>query len=152
MLFFGCDTKKFRTQDSIKLIEYAFNTYEMVNIHDMIYSKFNLWKTDSGNKFNIIKGTSNNLDVSLADIEYTKIPIKKEDLQNIIININCSYNLESPVLNGTPIGKLTVSIKDDVLYDIDIIATNTIKRKSYFNYLIYLLKNIPSILETNFIV
>lgn len=152
MLFFGCDTKKFRTQDSIKLIEYAFNTYEMVNINDIIYSKFNSWKTDNGNKFNIIKGTSNNLDVSLADIEYTKIPIKKEDIQNIIININCSYNLESPVLSGTTIGKLTVSIKDDVLYDINIISTNTIKRKSYFNYLIYLLKNIPSILETNFIV
>ena len=32
----GCDTKKFRTQDSIKLIEYAFNSYTRVNIEETI--------------------------------------------------------------------------------------------------------------------
>ena len=32
----GADTKKFRTQDSIKLIEYAFKNFEMINIKEKI--------------------------------------------------------------------------------------------------------------------
>ena len=43
MLYFGCDTKKFRTSDSIKLIEYAFSNFEYLDMQKLIDSKINEW-------------------------------------------------------------------------------------------------------------
>ena len=36
----GADTKKIRTQDSIKLINYAYKYYEPVNIREIVEEKF----------------------------------------------------------------------------------------------------------------
>ena len=36
IILLGADTKKFRTQDSIKLIEYAFSNFEMVDINSIV--------------------------------------------------------------------------------------------------------------------
>ena len=41
----GADTKKFRTKDSISLIEYTFNTFEHINIEEFINKEFEKWKT-----------------------------------------------------------------------------------------------------------
>ena len=141
----GCDTKKFRTQDSIKLIEYAYKNYEMVDIYDIINSKFNTWKNDNLSKFNINKGITNNLDISLSKIENNKIPIKKENIKDIDVNINCTYNIDSPIYANTPIGNLNLSIKDTDIINLDIIVNNTIRKKSSFDYFKYLINNlIPS--------
>ena len=40
----GADTKKDRTKDSVKLIEYAFANYEIVNIEEKINTEFENWK------------------------------------------------------------------------------------------------------------
>lgn len=142
----GCDTKKFRTQDSIKLIEYTFKNYEMVNISDIINSKFSSWKKDNLSKFNVIKGISNNLDVSLSKIENNKIPIKKENVKDITIDINCTYNIESPIYENNSIGNLSLYINDETIFNLDIIVNNTIKKRSTFDYFSYLIKSIiPSI-------
>ena len=139
------DTKKFRTQDSIKLIEYAYKNYEMVDIYDIINSKFNTWKNDNLSKFNINKGITNNLDISLSKIENNKIPIKKENIKDIDVNINCTYNIDSPIYANTPIGNLNLSIKDTDIINLDIIVNNTIRKKSSFDYFKYLINNlIPS--------
>lgn len=141
----GCDTKKFRTQDSIKLIEYAYKNYEMVNISDIINSKFNSWKNDNSSKFNINKGITNNLNVSLSKLENNKIPIKKENIKDIAVNINCTYTIDSPIYANTPIGNLTLSIKDTDIINLDIIVNNTIRKKTSFDYFKYLINNlIPS--------
>lgn len=141
----GCDTKKFRTQDSIKLIEYAYKNYEMVNIGDIINSKFDTWKNDNSSKFNINKGITNNLDVSLSKLENIKIPIKKENIKDIAVSINCTYTIDSPIYANTPIGNLTLSIKDTDIINLDIIVNNTIRKKTSFDYFKYLINNlIPS--------
>ena len=40
----GCDTKKLRTSDSIKLIEYTFSNFEYVNIQEKIDTELENWK------------------------------------------------------------------------------------------------------------
>lgn len=142
----GADTKKFRTQDSVKLIEYTFKNYEMVDIYTMINSEFESWKKDNLSNFNIIKAASNNLELSLDKIENNKIPIKNEDVKDISIDINCSYTLNSPIFANTSIGNLTLSIKDDVILNLDILCSNDIKKKSVVDYFSQLIINfIPSI-------
>lgn len=41
----GADTKKIRTADSIKLIEYAFSAYEYIDVNQKIEEEFQRWKT-----------------------------------------------------------------------------------------------------------
>lgn len=144
----GCDTKKFRTQDSIKLIEYAFSNYEVVNISDIINSKFNSWKDNNLSKFNIIKGTSNKLDITLSNVTIDKIPIKKDDVKDINVNITCQYNLNSPVYKNSKVGNLTVGIKNDILFDLDIVSSNDIKRKSCFDYFSSFMCNFANTFES----
>lgn len=142
----GCDTKKFRTQDSIKLIEYTYKNYEMIDIYSIINSNFESWKKDNISKFNINKGISNDLNLSLSSIKNKKIPIKKDTIKDITVTINCSYNLDSPIYKDTKIGNLTLSTKDDVIADLDILVINDIKKKSLFNYFNQLLSTmVPSI-------
>ena len=40
----GADTKKIRTLDSIKLIEYAYKNYEVIDIEKNIKEQFENWK------------------------------------------------------------------------------------------------------------
>ena len=49
----GADTKKFRTKDSISLIEYVYSNYELVNLEELINQKFDEWS-----KINESKQTS----------------------------------------------------------------------------------------------
>ena len=50
----GADTKKFRTKDSISLIEYTYKNFERYNIEDVICKKFEDWKSE--NIINVEKG------------------------------------------------------------------------------------------------
>ena len=136
----GADTKKFRTQDSTKLIEYAFNNFEMVNIKDIINKNFNNWKEQNSSKFNIIKGKTNNIQLSLLNIPYELIPVNKKDISNIEINTDCNFNLVAPVTRNQTIGTLNVIINKESVLKLDILNTITIDKKnitSYFKDLIY---------------
>jgi len=144
----GCDTKKFRTQDSIKLIEYAYKNFQMINIYDIITSNFESWKKDNMLKFNINKGISNNIDISLSSIENKEIPIKNDNIKDITVNINCSFNLDSPIYKDTKIGNLTLSTEDDIIVHLDIIVNNSIKKKSPFDYFKQLVINIAPSIES----
>lgn len=57
----GADTKKFRTKDSIKLIEYAFENFELFNAENKLSTYFEEWKNVHMDSFIIEKGSSNNL-------------------------------------------------------------------------------------------
>ena len=131
----GADTKKFRTQDSIKLIEYTYNNYETVNIKNIINSEFEKWKFNNLSSFNIIKGTSNNIDVKLSDLKNEIIPVKKQNIKDINININCNYTYMAPLHANDILGNLIVNIDDKEVIKLDILNTLDIERKNIFNYL-----------------
>ena len=105
----GADTKKIRTEDSIKLIEYAFANYKYININEKIQNEFKKWK----NKFhiNVIKGEEKNIDFILDEIPYTEIPIKKSDENAIQVEITCENTLQAPVEQGKQIRKIATKYK-----------------------------------------
>ena len=82
----GADTKKFRTSDSIKLINYCFTNYEVVNIKKLLDDKFNKWKENNSNYFSILKGNSNFVEISLEDLKTPNIPIKEITVKAAIKN------------------------------------------------------------------
>lgn len=146
----GADTKKFRTQDSIKLIEYAYNNYETINIKEIIDSKFKNWKSHNLSSFNVIKGISNNIDVTLSPLENDVIPVKKDNIKDIDININCNYTQNAPLYSNHVLGNLIVNINNKEVIKLNILNTIDIDKKNIFNYFKELSTNYIYYLESLF--
>ena len=146
----GADTKKFRTQDSIKLIEYTFNNYQNINIKRIIDSKFENWKSKNLSKFTIKKGISNKIELSLSNIENETIPIRNDEVNAINIEINCNKELEAPLKENKKIGELIVNINNKKVINLDIMNTINIKKKNPLNYFKYISLNYIDYLENIF--
>lgn len=146
----GADTKKFRTQDSIKLIEYTFNNYQNINIKRIIDSKFENWKSKNLSKFTIKKGISNKIELSLSNIENETIPIRNDEVNAINIEINCNKELEAPLKENKKIGELIVNINNKKVINLDITNTINIKKKNPLNYFKYISFNYIAYLENIF--
>ncbi len=129
----GADTKKFRTQDSIKLLNYSLNNFTYVNINKIIKDEFNKWIESNTDYFDVYKGISNNLTLSCPQLNHSQIPINIDDKNKISISINCTKNLIAPVLENEKIGGLTVMINDEVIYSLDICSKNSIEKKNIIN-------------------
>ena len=124
----GADTKKIRTKDSTKLIEYTFKNYETVALEEKIKSEFNNWVNCSN--FEIIKGCNNNLDLQLQDIPYKSIVLKKG--QDISFQINATYIFSAPLNENTHIGTLQVKSNNKILLELNITNSNKIEKKNIF--------------------
>lgn len=100
----GADTKKDRTRDSIKLIEYAFSNYQMIDLKYMIEDEFDTLVDKS--KFVINKGINNNLKIDLEENDISYYPVHKEDVKDIKIEIELRDKLEAPVYQNDNIRKI----------------------------------------------
>lgn len=139
----GCDTKKDRTLDSINLINYTFNNFSMVNIKDIINKNFDDWKKEHLNSFNINKGVSSNLDLYFneSDIPYNSMLVNNSSLDKIFTSINYTSNFEAPLCENTVIGVMEVNLNDKNLFNLNILNSNTIERKSTLFYIEHFMKN-----------
>ena len=131
----GCDTKKQRTSDSTKLIEYAFQNYTRINIEEKIKKEYENWKQINQNRIYINKAEQKTIQLGISEIKTKEIPIKKGEEKNITIEINAIYNYEAPLLKGTKIGNIIVKNNEEIIETIDIICEKTIEKKNYFTYL-----------------
>lgn len=144
----GADTKKFRTTDSIKLIEYTFKNYEYINIDDEINKKFINWKNENQNYFNIIKGCSSNLQIGYTISESPFIPIKKDDIESLKISIQINKNITAPIYENDIIGNIEVSSNSGYILHCNIVANNNINKKDIFDYLTLFFKNYSTSLNS----
>lgn len=144
----GCDTKKFRTQDSIKLIEYTFKNFEYINIFEKINEQFEKWKLENIENFTIYKGISNDLELKHSDIKNPIIPIKKDEIKLININIYSNNYWNAPIKENTVIGKIAVTVNNNEVISLDILNNNTIENKSFAVYILEILRNYSSILNS----
>lgn len=137
----GADTKKIRTTDSIKLIEYCFENFELVNIKDIIESEFEDWLQNNFNGIEIIKGVSETPVLTLENNSIGTMPIKKEEIKNIKVNIETVSTIFAPLHIGDKLGNLTVCINNKELYDVRIISKNEIRKKEVMDYFTEMLSN-----------
>lgn len=144
----GADTKKFRTQDSIKLIEYAFSNFEMIDINNLIEENFSKWQAQSSNLFFINKGFSNAVETYLQKCPYSKYPINKSSLKDVKFEIDCSYNFEAPLLENTIIGTLNCNVNEIEICKLNIYTKKSIPKKDIFFYLHVFMKNYNIYLES----
>lgn len=128
------DTKKFRTSDSIKIIEYVYNNYQYVNIKDMVDEKFNDWCLINKNRIIINKSQNDNLELYISKLENDIIPLKKDEIDNINIEINSLYYFDAPVAKDTVFGNLKVMLGDEVIDIVEIKNSNIINKKNVWDY------------------
>ena len=147
----GADTKKDRTKDSIKLIEYCFNNFELFNIKEKIQSEFENWKLCNSSSFSVAKGISNDISLKLTNLPYDFFPIKHEHSDDISIYIYCTYNLEAPLEENSIIGYLSVSLDGKNIITLNIRNTNYIPEKNCNDFFIQMIKNYIYNLESIFL-
>lgn len=134
----GADTKKLRSQDSIKLIEYAFNNYTIVDLDNKFNDTF--LKLKLNNKISVFKGLSDITEVYLQDLP-SMVCVKKNEVDNLTLSVNYASSLEAPVEKDYIIGSITANIEDNILISRNILTSHYIARKNILDYLSYFLKN-----------
>ena len=96
----GADTKRIRTQDSIKLIEYAYENYEKIDISKIAKEKFEEWELAYGNETYINKGIKNTVGLRLENGKKSVYPINKKDINNVNVEISSIKYFEAPIEEG----------------------------------------------------
>lgn len=149
----GADTKKFRTQDSVKLINYIFNNFKSINIENIINKSFDNWKNKNLDKIVLSKSTSKTIEFSIKpnidcpiSTENCYIPVRKDLINNISVNIDCPLYFETPIHTNSKLGTINVHVTDYCNFEYYICNTAEIKHKSWNNYFLNFFKNYSNIL------
>lgn len=131
----GSDTKKIRTQDSAKLINYSFNNFTLIDLESKIKEKYNYFKKYIEPNIEIYKAKPEiKFDTYLSNITYKKYPMKKNSIYNINITLDSTDYLEAPIPKNYSIGKISIFIGNDYLFDCKILVKSDIDRKDFFYY------------------
>ena len=139
------DTKKFRTADSIKLIEYVYKNYELLNIKEIVDEKFVKWCEINKNRITINKCKNNNMNLYISNLKNDIIPVKKEDIDEVDIEINNLFYFEAPVEKDTIIGSLKVVLEGEIIDVIEVKNSNIVEKKDVLDYI----KIFPFVLNGN---
>lgn len=137
----GADTKKIRTSDSIKLIEYAFKNFQLVDVEEKVLQQFEEWNRINSNRIIINKCKNSNIKLELDEINNKKMAIKNTDLDNITIEINAIYYFEAPIEKNQIIGTAKVKLGEEVIEVLNIRNINKIEKKQVGDYIMEFLAN-----------
>ena len=137
----GADTKKIRTSDSIKLIEYAFKNFQLVDVEEKVLQQFEEWNRINSNRIIINKCKNSNIKLELDEINNKKMAIKNTDLDNITVEINAIYYFEAPIEKNQIIGTAKVKLQEEVIEVLNIRNINKIEKKQVEDYIMEFLAN-----------
>jgi len=143
----GADTKKIRTTDSIKLIEYTFKNFQQVNVKTKIEEEFNNWKSVNSGRIVIEKGIKNGIDLKLGEYNLETYTIKNNTENLFNIEINAKLELVAPIEEYTKIGDLIFSYNKEKILNIPILTAETVKKKGIVDYILEMTRNYSCYLE-----
>lgn len=128
----GADTKKIRTMDSMKLIEYTYENYEQVDISKLVEEKYKEWENNY--KITINKGIKNDVQTKLGEQKYIMYPVNKTYIEHIELVVKDINYAEAPLLKDTILGSIDVVINNEVIYTVNILADEEIRKKDIKDY------------------
>lgn len=139
----GADTKKIRTQDSIKLIEYAYKNYHVIDLEKIVQEQFENWKQLNEKCIYINKGKTNQIHLELEEMQYKTMAVKNTDIDNISIEINSLYYLEAPVSEKEIIGSVKIKLKDETIGTLAVQNQLRVEKKNVKDYFMDFLALLP---------
>ena len=142
----GADTKNFRTKDSIKLIEYCYKNFEVIDLEEIVNTSFNEWKTENIKNISVEKSFDSIPEIEVANLKFSTVPIEKSLVDSITCRISCDFNLIAPISKNTVIGNIEVRTDKNIVTSCDIVVKNEISKNSVLNYLNYFFENYQDII------
>ena len=137
----GADTKKDRTRDSVEIIEYAYKNYTIYDLEELIKENYEDWKNINEKRIEVIRGKNKILTTKLDKLDNYNIPIKKQDIDNLKVEIFALKEIEAPIYVDDYIGKIIVYNDEEKLYELCIRSDVDIARLTFFDYFYNLLKD-----------
>tara|TARA_Y100000816_G_scaffold292289_1_gene286802 strand:+ start:1800 stop:2948 length:1149 start_codon:yes stop_codon:yes gene_type:complete len=129
----GFPTKKLRSSESLKLLNWGFrnsNTFK-VSEKDKSFFELNTWL-----------GKKDKIQVTTKEDYY--ITINKKDIRNLKITLRYDGPIIAPIQKGDQIAQLEISIKDKLIKSLPLYAAENLKKINFFksflasiNYLIW---------------
>lgn len=119
----GCDSKKNRTIDSIRLLDYGFNEFEIVNLAD--YIKKDIY---------IIVGKSEGEIYKLSENMNIPYPLKNSEKDAITIKYDIDNSLVAPLKKGETVGKVKILLNGIEISLVEYKLPEDINRKSWQEY------------------
>lgn len=131
----GANTKKIRTKDSIKIINYIYENYELVNIEEKILESYDKWKQINEKRIVVNKGVRDNIETILGNIKIKFYPMKKGEVKDLKIQFNNIDYLEAPVDENLKIGKINIYLGEKEIQNISMHNKYSIDKKSIYDYM-----------------
>lgn len=132
----GADTKKIRTQDTLNLINYAYNNFEMIDTSEILKDEF---------KKNISEIAINNSQekakLILNENPNYVYPIRKNE-KNFSSSIYILENPIAPIEKNTKLGVIKLLLNGYTLYEVDILSEEYIPEITYLQYLNIIIEKI----------
>lgn len=133
----GCDSKKNRTNDSIKLINYGFEKFKVVNFEK--YIRKNICISVAKSEGEIYRITKN------IDFCY---PLSESEISKIEIKYDVAQNLVAPLYKGQTIANAKIYLDNNLIGDIDYLLPENILKKSWKQYFETIIFNALNLTKT----
>lgn len=134
----GADTRKIRTQDSIKLIEYIYKEYKLVDIEDAVRTEYENWCKVNERRITVYKGVKRRPAIAIEKGKYKMYPLKNNE--SIEIESIANVRFEAPLIEGTTVGTITVKKSGQIIDEIPIKTKETVEKKGVLNYFIEIMQ------------
>lgn len=136
----GANTKKIRTTDSVKVLNYVFANYTNYDIQNVIYENFDEFASYVKSNI-IIEKSTDTCTLELSSPNNTIFPLQKSEIANIDLKIFSISKLSAPVSSNTKVGVLNVQLDNEILLSLDILLKNNINKKTWQIYYLEILQN-----------
>lgn len=128
------DTKKDRTKDSIKIINYVFENYERLNVEKLVDNEFENWCSINKGRININRAKNNFTELYKDTVKNKVIVASKDDIDNVRIEINGIFEYEAPVERNTKFGEIKIFVGEELLEIDNIYFSYSVERKDIWDY------------------
>ena len=121
----GFDSKKLRSSESLKLLNWGFrntNTFEISKKEETIF-ELDTWL-----------GVKNKVKVFTKEDYY--VTINKKDIRYLNVSLDYTGPIQAPIYKDNEVAKIIVTKKGDILKEIPLYAAEDIKKVNFFKSLI----------------
>lgn len=124
----GCNTKKQRTVESTRLLNYGFNSFKFIDLCKNMEKEIKIQVYKSSKKEYLIK----------FEAEFIQ-PVTEKELESLKFEYKLKDNLRAPVIKGDEIGEIYIYINEQVIKTLPIVMNIEISRKTPWQYIFELL-------------